>query len=225
MVRRFLTARFGNRPLELARLSAHDVTAFVLAQARHFRPRTAQLMTTALRRFFRFLQQRGEVQLDLMAAVPSVADWRLAAVPKYLESDQVEQLLQSCDRKTAVGRRDYAVLLLLARLGLRAGELVQLCLEDIDWQAGLLTVRGKGRRTAQLPLPVDVGEALATYLREGRPSCTTRCVFVLTRPLPQLCWRFGRGLSGAPSAEACWPVAGVQGLAPFASFAGYPNAA
>lgn len=135
-------------------------------------------MATALRSFFRFLRLHGALTLDLTAAVPTVASWRCAEVPKYLQPEQVEQLLLSCNRRTAVGQRDYAILLLLARLGLRAGELAQLSLDDIDWHAGLLTVRGKGSRLAQLPLPIDVGEALVSYLRDGRPACTTRCVFV-----------------------------------------------
>jgi site-specific recombinase XerD len=181
VARRFLTTRFGNGSLELGELDGQDVTHFVLNQASHYSPRSAQLMTTALRSFFRFLRLRGALPLDLMAAVPTVASWRCAEVPKYLQPDQIEQLLLSCPRRTAVGLRDYAILLLLARLGLRAGELARLSLDDIDWHAGWLTVRGKGSRLAQLPLPVDVGDALASYLRDGRPKCTTRCVFVRSR--------------------------------------------
>jgi site-specific recombinase XerD len=181
VVGRFLTHRFGAGPMDLAALQAHELTGFVLAQARHLSPRPAQLMVTALRSFLRFLYQRGQIAVDLAAGVPTVADWRLARVPKYLPSEQVEQLLQSCDQRTVVGQRDYSILLLLARLGLRAGEVVHLCLEDVDWTEGLLTVRGKGGRWRQLPLPVDVGEAIARYLRWGRPPCMTRRMFVRLR--------------------------------------------
>jgi len=180
-VGRFLTHCFGAGPVDLAALQAHDIPGFILAQARHLSPKTAQLMVTALRSFLRFLYQRGRIAVDLAAAVPTVADWRLARVPKYLQPEQVELLLESCDQGTVVGQRDYSILLLLARLGLRAGEVVHLRLEDVDWTEGLLTVRGKGGYWRQLPLPVDVGEAIARYLRWGRPPCTTRRVFVRLR--------------------------------------------
>jgi site-specific recombinase XerD len=164
---RFLTARFGEGPVDLAALQAHDLTDFVLAQAHRLSPRPAQLMVTALRSFLRFLYQRGQIAVDLAAVMPTVADWRLARVPKYLQPEQVELLLASCDQGTVVGQRDYSILLLLARLGLRAGEVVHLHLDDFDWTEGLLTV--------------DVGEAVARYLRWGRPPCTTRRVFVRLR--------------------------------------------
>jgi site-specific recombinase XerD len=135
-------------------------------------------MTTAFRSFFRFLFQSGELQVDLSAAVPTVADWRLSTIPKYLIPDEVERVVSSCDRQTSTGRRDYAILLLLARLGLRAGEVVALELDDIDWRAGEILVRGKGLLHDRMPLPVDVGQALTSYLRMDRPACKTRRVFV-----------------------------------------------
>jgi len=112
------------------------------------------------------------------AHVPTVADWRLSTLPKSLAPEQVARLLKSCDQRTVTGQRDYTILLLLARLGLRAGEVVAMTLEDLDWEAGELTVRDKGGRQDRLPLPHDVGAALATYLRQGRPRCLTRRVFV-----------------------------------------------
>jgi integrase/recombinase XerD len=124
-------------------------------------------MTTA----FRFLFRNGELQTDLAASVPAVADWRLSNVPKYLIPEEVDRVLGSCDRQTSTGRRDYAILLLLARLGLRAGEIVALQLDDIDWRAGEILVRGKGLLHDRMPLPVDVGEAFASYLRTDRPRC------------------------------------------------------
>ena len=138
-------------------------------------------MTTAFRSFFRFLFQKGELKADLAASVPTVADWRLSTVPKYLTPEEVDRVLQACNRRTATGRRDYAILLLLARLGLRAGEVVALEFDDVDWRAGEILVRGKGLFHERMPLPVDVGEALTSYLRRDRPACQTRRVFVCMR--------------------------------------------
>jgi site-specific recombinase XerD len=142
----------------------------------------AQLMVSALRSFLRFLLQHGEIATDLAASVPAVAHWRLTSVPKHLSEEMVKSVLRSCDRNTVVGRRDYAILLLLARLGLRAGEVVNLELNDIDWRAGEIVVRGKGGVHDRLPLVQEVGEALAAYLRRGRPLLAeSRCVFLQVR--------------------------------------------
>jgi len=135
---RFLAACVGTARVDPAALQAHDVIAFVRAEAHRLSPKPAQLMVSALRGFLRFLHQHGRIAVDLSASVPTVADWRRAGVPKYLPAEQVETLLASCDQRTIGGQRDYAVLLLLARLGLRAGEVVHLRLEDIDWTEGLL---------------------------------------------------------------------------------------
>ncbi len=180
-VRKFLLERFRGRPLHLKAVKASDVSDFVLRYTRGLVVRRAQLMTTAFRSFFRFLFQKGELRADLAAAVPTVANWRLSTVPKYLTPQQVERVLKACARRTAVGCRDYAILLLLARLGLRAGEVVDLQIEDINWRAGEILVRGKGLLHDRMPLPADVGEALACYLRRDRPPCQTRRVFVCMR--------------------------------------------
>lgn len=181
VVERFLTRRFGEGSVDLIAVQAHDITDFILAQARRLSPKSAQLMVTALRGFLRFLYQHGYIAVDLGAAVPTVADWRLANVPKYLPPEHVERLLESCDQGNVVGQRDYSILLLLARLGLRAGEVVHLRLDDLNWTEGLLTVCGKGGYWRHLPLPIDVGDAIARYLRWGRPPCMTRRVFVRGR--------------------------------------------
>jgi site-specific recombinase XerD len=131
-----------------------------------------------VRSFLRFLWQAGEISRDLAAAIPPFRRWRLVEVPKYLQAAEVTHLLASVDRTSASGRRNYAILLLLARLGLRAGEVVRLELDDLDWRTGELTVRGKGSVHARLPLPTDVGAALAAYLRTDRPACATRRVFI-----------------------------------------------
>ena len=180
-LRQFLLERFGRGSICVRKLVPDDVSSFVLRRARSGNPGAAKLMVTALRSFCRFLFRSGETKHDLAGALPTVAAWRLAELPKYLETQEVERLIQACDRGTSVGRRDYALLLLLARLGLRASEVIALELDDIDWRAGVLTVRGKGRYHDQLPLPADVGEAIATYLREDRPPCSTRRVFIRNR--------------------------------------------
>lgn len=181
VARRFVSERFGEGPFRLAELRADDVTGYVLRHAHDLSPARAKMMVTALRALFRFLLLRGEIATDLAACVPTVADWRLTSLPKSIEEEQAEGVLEHCDRKTKVGMRDYAILLLLARLGLRGGEVATLSLEDLHWEAGEITIRGKGGRHHRLPLPQDVGEALVTYLREGRPRCSTRRVFVRAR--------------------------------------------
>jgi len=143
--------------------------------------RRAALMVTSLRSLLRYMFANGWTAVDLSTCVPTVPNWRLSTVPQYIGQDQVELLLASCRRETPIGRRDYAILLLVARLGLRSCEVIRLTLDDIDWQCGELLVRGKGSRLARLPLPVEVGEALVAYLRGGRPACDTRRLFVKAR--------------------------------------------
>jgi site-specific recombinase XerD len=177
----FLAGRFGTGPVDLASLSGADVTGFVQRRAASIHSKQVQLMTTALRSFLRFARYHGDLHNDLAACVPAVANWSQSTLPRALPPAQTERVLAACDRRTAVGRRDYAILLLLARLGLRGGEVTTLTLEDLDWQGGLITVRGKGGRDSQLPLPRDVGEALAAYLRKGRPRTASRWVFLRAR--------------------------------------------
>jgi len=178
IVQRFLKECFGDSPLLLHGLGIHDVTQFLLRQTAVLSPRRAKYVVSALRTFCRFLLQRGEITPDLATAIPSVADWRLAIVPKAIEPEQITRLLQSCDQDHPTGQRAYAILLLLARLGLRPGEVVAMTLDDLDWEAGELLVRGKGGQRDLMPLPQDVGEALVTYLYHVRPRCATRRVFV-----------------------------------------------
>src|SRR5216684_1782196 len=156
IVRRFLTAHFGNKALRLQDLQPQDLHRFILRQVPSGSRTYSKLMVTALRSFLRFLCQRGSIKTDLASALFGVAHWRLSHLPKSLPPDQVERLLRCCDRSTASGQRDYAILLLLARLGLR----------------------GRGQRLERLPLPKDVGTALVQYLRQVRPTCSTRKVFI-----------------------------------------------
>lgn len=181
LVDRFLANRFGDGPIRLGRLTADDVTKFVLHQAHAMSPKRAKLLVTALRSFLRFLFLRGETATDLSPSVPAVADWRLARLPKFIPASDVHRIIGACNRRSATGRRDYAVILLLARLGLRASEIVQMLLDDIDWDSGEITVRGKGRRLDRMPIPRDVGDALAEYLRRDRPPCSTRRVFICSK--------------------------------------------
>jgi site-specific recombinase XerD len=164
--RGFLAGREGR----LAGLGAAEVSGFVADECRRRSTGSAKVLVTALRSLLRFLAVEGLAAPGLQDAVPAVAGWRGGGLPKALPDGQVAALLAACDRQTATGRRDFAVLTLLARLGLRACEASALELGDIDWRAGTVAVRGKGRRDERLPLPSDVGEALACYLRDGRPA-------------------------------------------------------
>lgn len=177
--RRFLTEQLGSKTSDLSTLRAADVITFVQHQARSHQPGELKRMTTALRSFLRYAQLRGDVESGIVAAVPAVASWSvMPALPRAISAEHARRALDACDRRTAIGRRDYAVLLLLARLGLRAGEVVALLLDDLEWDAGRMRVRGKGGREAWLPLPTDVGEAIAAYLQHGRPNAPDRHLFL-----------------------------------------------
>jgi len=180
-VQSFLRERFSTQPLNLEALCPQDITDFMIRQARRYSSGRAKLFATALRSFFRFLLQRGAIAHDLAQAVPTVPNWRLTTLPRFMKAKDVDCLLQTCDRTTSKGQRDYAILLLLARLGLRAGEVAALTLDDLDWEAGELLIRGKSARHDRLPLPHEVGEALAIYLRHGRPPSAVRQVFIRMR--------------------------------------------
>ena len=175
---RFLSDQFGTGPIVLNGLFPNDIVRFILRYTETVSTKRAQLIVCSLRSFFRFLYQRGETAIDLSPSALTVANWRLSELPKFLEPEQVERLLQSCNQDSLVGQRDYVILLLLARLGLRAGDVVHMTLDDIDWEVGQLIVRGKSHRQERLPLPQDVGEALVRYLCDGRPRCSSRRVFI-----------------------------------------------
>ena len=180
-VRGFLTERFGDGRVRLSRLRACDVVRFVQRQAPRLHLKRAKLLTCALRSFLRYARYRGEVSLDLAAAVPVVANWSMPSIPRAIAPDHVRHLLASIDQHTAIGRRDYAIVLLLARLGLRSSEIVLLELDDIDWKRGQLSVHGKSGQRSELPLSVEVGKAIAAYLRRGRPHSTSRRVFLRSK--------------------------------------------
>jgi site-specific recombinase XerD len=175
----------GSRPpvsgLALERLTASEVIEFVTAQCRHRSTGSVRHVVNGLRALLRYCYIEGMTTRPLAEAVPKVASWRLAPLPKALAHAEVAALLRSCDRRTAFGRRDFAVLTLLVRLGLRAGEVSGLLLDDIDWRSGELVVRGKGPKEERLPLPADVGEAITAWLYRGRPRCAVREVFTRVR--------------------------------------------
>lgn len=171
-------------PLEssLQELSAEQVTDFLVAEAAQRRTWAAKSLVTALRSLLRFLHVTGRIPRSLVAAVPSVAGWGLGTLPRAVGGAQVAALLGSCDRTSPRGRRDYAIMMLFSRLGLRNGEVAHLRLDDIDWQGGQIMVRGKGNRHDVMPLPDDVGRAVVDYLVRGRPpGISSRSVFVITR--------------------------------------------
>ena len=178
-IRRFVERFEGPESLEFGRLTAAEVSAFILDEA-HRRPGTSiRSVASGLRSLLGFLHVQGLVDRPLGGAVPGVGAWRGAALPRPLEADELRRLLASFDRRTPVGRRDFAIVVLMGRLGLRCGEVARLTLDEIDWRAGELLIYGKGRQDDQLPLPVDVGDALAVYLRRDRPpGAPVRAVFV-----------------------------------------------
>jgi len=181
MVRPFVAHYLQRGKLRLNKLVAKDVINFVL----HNTPRRGRWSTksiiTGLRSFLGFSFQTGRTRTNLVAAVPGVPVSNLSDLPRFLQPDQVEKVLRCCDRRTKVGKRDYTILLLLARLGLRSGEVTKLTLDDIGWTAGEFLIRGKGARLDKLPLLQDVGEALADYLQNVRPHCSSRRVFIRSR--------------------------------------------
>lgn len=183
--RLFLAGR-GPGGLRLDRLAAAEVSVFLTCEYPKRSVSGARDLVSALRSFLRYLHLAGRIEVPLAWALPPVADLRDRTLPRGLEPAAVKRLLASCDRRRLVGRRDFAVLLLLSRLGLRAGEVAGLQLEDVDWRHGVLLIRGKGGRYDELPLPDDIGRALVSYLRR-RPRCQCRAVFVrVTAPRQEL---------------------------------------
>jgi site-specific recombinase XerD len=169
---------FGEDPHTL---DAQRLRNFVLQQSHSTGWAGAKRCTTALRMFLRFLIAEGRCRASLLGAIPVLAHWRLSSLPRYLPPEDVECLIDSCDLSSPVGRRDRAILLLLARLGLRAGDIVQLRLHDIDWKGAWIHVSGKSRHQTRLPLTQEVGEAIVSYLQEGRPCVRTDALFLRSR--------------------------------------------
>jgi integrase/recombinase XerD len=177
--RSFLRLSLGEDPLDLTRLTSANVVQFVMSLTGRFSPRSMKHVRTALRSLFRFLRFQGYINESLEQAIPSVAHWRMATLPRCLTEQQLRQVLTAFDPQTPCGLRDHAMVLCLSTLGLRPGELAELYLEDIDWRGGTIGLRTrKTRRGAVLPLPRDAGRAIANYLRKSRPTTAARGVFV-----------------------------------------------
>lgn len=178
----FLVDQFGKSPVCISKLVPGDVVRFVMRRTRGLAPATVKGVGISLRSYLLFKASCGTPTAGLIAALPRVALWRLAGLPEVLSSSEIEQLLNAFDRGSATGMRDYAITRCLLDLGLRRTEVAHLCLDDIDWRAGMLTIHGKGKRTDIVPLPRLTGQAIAEYLRHGRPQTTRREVFVRHRP-------------------------------------------
>lgn len=180
----FLTALPQPAEVSVSLLDAGSVTAFMVEFCRDRNVNSAKSMARSVRSFLRFAHATGRTSAGLQGAVPPSSGWHLASLPKSVPAADLERLLAVAARSrfTATGRRDYAILLLLARLGLRRGEVAGLRLGDIDWRAAELAVTGKGGRAERLPLPAEPGEAIVAWLTDGRPECETRSVFTTLRP-------------------------------------------
>ena len=178
----FLVHRFGNETADLGVLRAADVIDFVQSRSRQLTAKALKNVIAALRAFLRYAHYCGDIGPELIYAVPAVAAWATTPpLPRAISAEHASQAIESCDQNTAVGRRDRAILLLLARLGLRGGEVLTLSLDDVEWDTGRLSVRGKNGRQCSMPLPADVGEAIAAYLQNGRPNSLDRHLFLRTR--------------------------------------------
>ena len=183
----FLAELSGPMGLELEGLSSRVVSGFMLQASRRHQAappgaaKTLSTLATSLRSLLRFLHVEGWTKLDLTSAVPSVAAWRFRSLPRALDAGQVALLLESCDQATPIGRRDFAILTVLARLGLRSREVALLGLDDMDWRASEIIVHGKGNRVDRLPIPRDVGQAITSYLKMGRPRAECRRLFLRAR--------------------------------------------
>jgi site-specific recombinase XerD len=178
IVQCFLADCFGTKSPRLTALTQRDIHCFIITHHKDGGHSRVKKLITALRSFLHYLHQSKAIAIDLAAGVPRVANWRLSHLPRSLPVNQVRQLLASCNRSTPSGQRDYAILLLMSRLGLRAREVVNMTLDDLDWVCSELIVHGKGQQEDRLPLPPEVGAALVNYLRHARPVCSTRRVFI-----------------------------------------------
>jgi integrase/recombinase XerD len=211
--RKFLEQLPAPLDATLRQLDAGQVTSFMVGYCQGRNPESAKAMVTAVRALLRFLHAAGHVPVSLAGAVPAVAGWRLASLPRGLDATVVSRLLASCDRGTITGRRDLAILTMLARLGLRGAEVAALELADVDWRGGEVAIRGKGGRIERLPLPADVGEAVAAYLMAGRPRCGAPAVFCTVRaPYQRLSAAAIRGIMAQACRRAGLPRAGAHRL-------------
>ncbi len=179
-IRRFLHEVCPAGDGDLCKISQEEVIRYIERHAQDWSPDTGKAMCSSLRTFLRYLHHHGLNPRALADCVPSIRRWKLATLPTFLTAAQVQRALDGCERGTPMGRRDYAILMMLAKLGLRAGEVATLTLDDIDWRTGEILVRAKGRQRARMPIPPDVGAAIVAYLRNGRPTSSCRQLFIRT---------------------------------------------
>jgi integrase/recombinase XerD len=181
-VRAFLLDRFGAGPVRWSNVKREDIARFMARYTADWTISSKQTTGSSLRSYLRFKALSGVPTAALSAAIPKTAQWRLASVPRTLSAAEIRRLLGSFDRRSATGRRDYAMVRCCVDLGLRAAEIARLRLEDVNWQEGTLSIPGKGRRIDVLPLPEMTGRAIVEYLRLGRPATISRALFMRHRP-------------------------------------------
>ena len=210
VARRFLHEICRAGAGDFGKIDQQSVIRYVERHVRDYSPETGKTMCRSLRVFLRYLHHRGLTPVALAGCVPSVRRWKLASLPNYLPAAQVKQVLDSCDRATAIGRRDYAILILLAKLGLRAGEVATLTLDDIDWRAGEIHIHAKGRQRARMPMPPNVGAAIVAYLRNDRPKSSCRRLFLRTSA-PLVGFESSRAITAI--AKTALDRAGINGCA------------
>jgi site-specific recombinase XerD len=196
--------------VDLVRIGPEDVTRYIERHARDWSAESGKAMCWALRSFLRYLHHKGLNPVALAGCVPSIRRWKFASLPTYLSAAQVQAVLDGCDRATALGRRDYAILMILARLGMRASEVATLALDDIDWRSGDMLIHAKGRQRTRMPIPPDVGAAVVAYLRDGRPTSSCRRLFLRTLA-PNI--GFASGCAITMIAKTALERAGIRGYA------------
>jgi site-specific recombinase XerD len=209
-IRRFLCEVCPAGVEHLGKINHADVVRYVERHARDGTPGFGKGMCSSLRVFFRYLHHKGLNPLPLAGCVPSIRQWKLANLPTYLSTEQVQNVLDGCDRASTIGRRDYAILMMLAKLGLRANEVATLTLDDIDWRSGEMCIRAKGRQRVGMPIPPDVGAAVAAYLRDRRPKSSCRRLFLRT-VTPRV--GFASGCAITMIAKTALERAGIRGFA------------
>ena len=210
VVRQFLRELCPSGAADFGKLDHEDIIRYIERHASDWSANTGRAMCWALRAFLRYLYFKDLVSLALADCVPSIRRWKLSSLPTYMSAQQVQSLLDRCDRSTALGRRDYAVLMVLAKLGLRANEVAVLTLDDIDWRSGEMLIHAKGRRQSVMPIPPDVGAAIVAYLRDGRPHSSCRRLF-LRMLAPHV--GFASGCAITMIAKQALDRAGIHGYA------------
>lgn len=174
----FLTRCFGKNEINLSSLTGQDVVSFVQHQATHLAIARMKVTTNALRSFLRYAVYHDNINISMLDSVPTVASWSMTDIPKAISQEHIQVVLDSCDRNTLIGKRDYAIFMLLVHLGLRSSEIVSLTLDSIDWDLGSIMIVGKCGHNTELPLPAEVGKAIVDYLQNGRPECHDRALFL-----------------------------------------------